>query len=176
MNYYRAESNRVYESNSGPHHSGDTPLTDKEGKAAHRLQRIVELRHDLPPGATVYANVTHVSPSGMQRSISLYYVKEGRIVDATYIAGQILGCTFDHTNGGIKVGGEGMDMRFSLVYDLSATLYPDGFGLPMTGTTTPTTKAQAARLLAKGYTSRGRNGDASGWDNDGGYALNMAGL
>lgn len=32
-------------------------------------------------------------------------------------------------------------------------------------------KAAAARAVAKGYTFRGRNGDASGWDPDGGYAL-----
>ena|ERR1035437_1828097 len=46
-------------------------------------------------------------------------------------------------------GGCGMDMGFHLVYNLGRTLFPEGFKVE----------------------GRGRNGDASGWDKDGGYAL-----
>lgn len=56
-------------------------------------------------------------------------------------------------NHAIKCHGCGMDMGFDLVYTLGRCLYPKGFKLP------------------KG--KRGRNGDKSGFDNDGGYALNQ---
>lgn len=42
-----------------------------------------------------------------------------------------------------------MDMGFSVVYNLSSALFPDGFKT----------------------TGFGRNGDTSGWDKDGGYKL-----
>ena len=56
-------------------------------------------------------------------------------------------------DGSVIVGGCGMDMGFNIVYSLSRRLWPKGFKLP---------KGKA-----------GRNGDTSGTDTDGGYALNQ---
>lgn len=68
-----------------------------------------------------------------------------------------------------------MDMGFAVVYDLGRVMFPDGFGVagkyPNGSDGRPTTKEMAAKAVEIGATFRGRNGDPSGWDNDGGYAL-----
>jgi hypothetical protein len=103
------------------------------------------LREMLKPGDTVNAILRHVSRSGMSRSISLLKGDE----DITYWAARAMGDKIDQKNGGIKIGGCGMDMGFHLVYNLGWTLFPKGFKVDGVG----------------------RNGDTSGWDTDGGYAL-----
>ena len=63
-------------------------------------------------------------------------------------------------------------MGFEVVYNLGRQLFPKGFGTVSYGGICPQTKEEAERLVATGKTSFcGRNGDKSGWDNDGGYAL-----
>jgi hypothetical protein len=103
------------------------------------------LREDLKPGDTVNCILRHVSRSGMSRSISLLKGDQ----DITYYAGLVTENRIDQKNGGIKITGFGMDMGFALVYDLAYRLFPEGFKVDGVG----------------------RNGDTSGWDNDGGYAL-----
>jgi hypothetical protein len=56
----------------------------------------------------------------MQRSISVVLNDE----DLSYWVARATGEKIDQTNGGVKVGGCGMDMGFHLVYNLSRTLYP----------------------------------------------------
>ncbi len=119
-------------------------------------QQIVErdearasLREQLPPGSTVYTILRRVSSSGMCRHISVAIADAGEVRDITWQVARAMGETFQRDTGGIKVGGCGMDMGFHLVYSLSRTLYPEGF--PVAGV--------------------GRNGDTSGHDNDGGYAI-----
>lgn len=107
------------------------------------------LRQCLKPGANVYTLVRHVTKSGMSRSISLFIVKGGEIVCVDWYASKAMGRKRDDKHGGLKIKGCGMDMSFALVYDLGRTLFPDGFKVDGVG----------------------RNGDTSGWDNDGGYAL-----
>lgn len=81
----------------------------------------------LVDGQTVYAKVNSVSQSGMSRRISLYIVAEdGRILDISYHSARALEWGYkDGYNGGIKVGGCGMDMLFHTVYSLS---YAMGYG------------------------------------------------
>jgi hypothetical protein len=74
-----------------------------------------------------------------------------------------------------------MNMGFSGVYSLGRALYPDGFGTmgehPITKKKIrPITAKQAEALVKKGYLFRGRNGDATGWDTDGGYSLGYSSL
>jgi len=103
------------------------------------------LRKMVKPGDTVQTILRHVSRSGMTRRISV--IVNGNDVD--YLVEQ-LGVYNRAKNGpGLVVGGCGMDMGFSLVYSLSRRLFPKGFKVDGTG----------------------RNGDTSGWDDDGGYAL-----
>jgi hypothetical protein len=83
-------------------------------------------------------------------------------------------------DAGLYVQGCGMDMCFHTVYNLGRTLFPDGFGEAgfdgQAGIRRPKTSEEAAEMVKAGWGFRGRNGDTSGWDNDGGYALNKRDL
>ena len=130
----------------------------------------------LKPGDTVYTRLNHVSRSGMSRSITPLIIDDGAPRYIAWSAGVLLGLSRDRYDG-LTIGGCGMDMGFSLVYSLGWALFPEGFGLPMEHPDTgarkpaPKTKAAAEKLYALGYRARGRNGDDSGWDTDGGYSL-----
>ena len=67
-----------------------------------------------------------------------------------------------------------MNMRFATVYALGRALFPDGFGImgEKDGKRRrPKSPEAAAQMVRHGWAFRGRNGDTSGWDTDGGYAL-----
>jgi hypothetical protein len=132
----------------------------------------------LPPGATVYTQLNHVSRSGMMRSITPLVIVNGaprRIVRSVCI---LLDQSIDAYDG-VRMGGCGMDMGFALVYNLSRILYPEGFGIKCEGcgfrADTPDNAKKASsepkRTRGHSHSFLGRNGDSSGWDNDGGYAL-----
>ncbi|HUN55905.1 MAG TPA: hypothetical protein VMU29_12180 [Smithella sp.] len=108
------------------------------------------LKH-LKPGKEVYTIVRKVSNSRMSREISLYITIKNKIVDIGWYVSKVTGHKMNEGTHAIKIGGCGMDMGFALVYNLGRALYPKGFKLP------------------KG--KNGRNGDTSGFDKDGGYAL-----
>ena len=99
----------------------------------------------------VYTKCHHVSSSGMTRHISVYVARNNEIIDITWYVSNVIGYKRNFKDGGLIVGGCGMDMGFHVVYSLSRCLYPKGF------------------KLAKGQW--GRNGDTSGYDKDGGYRL-----
>lgn len=95
-----------------------------------------------------------VSRSGMMRRISCIIAQDGEVRDITWHVARATGEPVKQRgayvqDAGIVVNGCGMDMGFSLVYDLSRTLFPDGFSVE----------------------GRGRSGDVSGHESDGGYAL-----
>lgn len=160
----------------------------KETKAdrEERENSLSILREALKPGDTVYTVLRHVSRSGMLREISVLIpaidpaTGKPELREDTYSASRVLRWNVGK-HGGIRVDGCGMDMGFHLVYCLSYHLFPHGFGREMTresthGVTmrwTPKTEVEAARLYELGYRGHGRNGDESGWDDDGGYALNQ---
>lgn len=118
-----------------------------------KQEAINELKKMLKPGDKVYTILRHVSASGMQRQISVV-IPLGRngIRNLDWYVEKILGLKRNMKHEGVVINGIGMDMGFEIVYRLSAALYPDGFKVDMVKTTP-------------------RNGDTSGWDNDGGYAL-----
>ena len=141
-----------------------------------REEALAKLRELCPPGTTVYTKLNHVSRSGMSRSITPFLIVDG---EPRYIAcsvAVIFAQSRDKYDG-LKIDGCGMDMGFALVYRLSFLLYPEGFGIegkgPFGHKGRPATKEKAAAMVAKDWTFRGRNGDTSGWDDDGGYALNQ---
>lgn len=114
----------------------------------------VELRKLLSPGDTVYCILRHVSRSGMFRRISPVvilpgYDKKPVVRDLSWLVGKAINSPTYYDKEGVGMSGCGMDMGFHLVYCLGRALWPEGFKV-------------------KG---RGRNGDTSGWDKDGGYAL-----
>lgn len=132
----------------------------------------------LKPGDVLFTNINHVSRSGMSREISVYFLKDqaSTLLCLNWSVAALLGLPQGKREG-VKIGGCGMDMGFHLVYSLSYRLFPNGFGvageLPLGHKIRPTSKAMAEKAVSKGAKFYGRNGDSSGWDNDGGYALNQ---
>jgi hypothetical protein len=138
-------------------------MTKKE-KALAKIEAIEILREWIKPGDTLHTTVTHVSRSGMSRSIKLFraYCEDGqpRIQEITWLAARALDYSIDQKNGGVKIGGCGMDMGFHLVYSLGWVLFPRGGSLDQT---CATRRHQAERL---GETK----------ETDGGYLLKQAWL
>ncbi len=81
----------------------------------------------LKPGDTVETVLRHCSRSGMSRSISPVIHRDGQTVDLSYWIIRLLELSFDRKHDGVKMGGCGMDMGFALVYDMSRSLFPNGF-------------------------------------------------
>ena len=88
-------------------------------RKAHAARHLREL---LKPGDTVQTILRHVSRSGMMRHISAVFNSQ----DITYYVAALMDDKVAD-DGGIKCGGCGMDMGFNLVYNLSRTLFPEGF-------------------------------------------------
>ena len=145
MPYYLIDGKQVEYFNRGCEPVGGKRLKNADAEAMLKARAREQLRAILKPGDTVACILRHCSRSGMRRHISL--VTES-MQDITFLAAQAMGES-RADDGGIKVDGCGMDMGFSLVYNLGRVLFPEGFAV----------------------TGRGRNGDTSGRDTDGGYAL-----
>lgn len=99
----------------------------KVTKETHE-QAITRLKELLPPGATVYTSVRHVSRSGMSRSISCYAMVDNQPIWIDSLVSKATGLTFDSKREAIKISGCGMDMGFAIVYELGYSLYKNGFG------------------------------------------------
>ena len=127
---------------------GCEKISKVEGLKALKGQARIELLKMLKPGQKVYAQIKHVSASGMSRSVALYVVHEDDLVSITCQAARLLGTSRDKHDG-ITVGGCGFDACFDVVYRLGLSLWPDGTDAPH-GT---------------------RNGEP---DTDGGYALEVS--
>jgi hypothetical protein len=96
---------------------------------------LTRLREWFPKGSTVYTIIRHVSSSGMSRTIgvvALSYLPDSERIIAlhpNFSVAEVLGLKVDPKREGIKVSGCGMDMAFSIVYDLGVALYGDGYAL-----------------------------------------------
>ena len=154
-------------------------MTSKKQKAADRAEAIETLRKILQPGDAVTTTVLHVSRSGMSRVIMCQAIDFGEpdhhpyIRDISGLVADAIGDRWDN-RGGVVVNGCGMDMRFATVYALGRALFPAWFGIvgEKDGKRRrPKSPKAAAQMVRAGWRFRGRNGDTSGWDTDGGYAL-----
>ena len=93
--------------------------TDTEKK-----ESIEALKKLIGRNYKVYTSCDHVSASGMTRNISCYIAKGGDIIDITWHVARVLEYKRNRDNGGMVVRGCGMDMGFSVVYNLSCAMYP----------------------------------------------------
>lgn len=118
-------------------------------KMINKTEATQSLQEFIKAGETVYTILRHRSASGMTRWLDLYVIRDNQPRRITFLAAKALGYAYDTKYEALKVGGCGMDMGFHAVYCLSSRLFPEGFAVEGTG----------------------RNGDMSGWDKDGGYAL-----
>ncbi|MDD5354937.1 MAG: hypothetical protein PHY56_00110 [Candidatus Omnitrophica bacterium] len=106
-------------------------------------QLIKRLRALMTKGnRTIYSVVRHVSSSGMSRVIDFFTIIKNKPYNLSYYAEKLLDYKYDRNYAGVRVSGCGMDMCFSVVYDLGRTIYPKGDGKTIThrnGDTKPET-------------------------------------
>ena len=104
------------------------PLTQKQLKEVAIQGSKDSLTKKLKTGSTVYTNVLNVSSSGMSRKMRVYFVDDsGNLENITSDVAQVLGYTLRDYS--MTVRGCGMDMGFSVVYNLSKCLFDDGYTL-----------------------------------------------
>jgi hypothetical protein len=151
--------------------------TKKEEKAAEKAEAISTLkRMGVKPGAEVFTIVTHVSSSGMTRHIRCFIpttntstdYKTGKktrkpgITDITGLVSTV--CGYTRAKGSrwdLVVQGCGMDMCFSVVYNLGRVMFPKGGPLDKSS---PGRKHQEEREAKT-------NGRPVEGETDGGYLL-----
>lgn len=151
-------------------------------KEQQKQEAIARLREMLKPGDTLHTVVRSVSKSGMSHRLDVYKLQNGDAQYLTHLAAKACGYSIPSKGKGLRIGGCGMDMGFALVYELSQALFPKGFKVVETK---PCKHCQdRPGFDGLGNTCKhcngtgsietpaiGRNGDKSGYDNDGGYAL-----
>lgn len=100
---------------------------EKEALAEEARDRLTAL---LPPGSTVYTTLNHVSRSGMARDITAHVIRdnEPQWLSSRWLVALGVGDRSSANPDAVRMGGGGMDMGFALVYNLSRSLYPRGFG------------------------------------------------
>lgn len=100
---------------------------------SEKQEAIEQLKAILKPGDTVYTILRYVSRSGMQRGIDLYAMQDGRPRWITAYVGKAIDRPQTRKDWqeqrGLSVRGCGMDMGFSLVYDLAHVLFGDGYAI-----------------------------------------------
>jgi hypothetical protein len=95
----------------------------KEKEKAEAREYLLTL---LKPGDTILTNLRRVSASGMSRLIQCLVIVDGEPRDISYHVAK-LSYSYDSKTGYVRAGGAGMDMGFSVVYNLSSALFPNGF-------------------------------------------------
>lgn len=111
-------------------------MTKKKQAELERSASLAELRELIKPGDTVYSVLRHVSRSGMSRAISFYVYQDNKPFQLDYHISKVCGYSLHRKYEGLSVGGCGMDMGFSVVYNLSDTLY-GGIGYKCLGEKCP---------------------------------------
>ena len=98
-------------------------------KQEEKAEALETLKKYVKKDSTLYVILRHVSRSGMSRSISvLAKDPKGNMIDLTFPASVFLDYSIDKKNGGVKIGGCGMDMGFALVNTLAVKiLCPDKY-------------------------------------------------
>lgn len=101
--------------------------TIKQAQAQEKERAQALILDLLDTGAdrpTIYTILRSKSASGMSREISLKVVKGGEIYDLTYSAGILLDMRLTRSShNALRVNGCGMDMGFSVVYNLASVLF-----------------------------------------------------
>lgn len=105
-------------------------MTKKQKReAAIEAARILRDEYGVKKGDTLYTSLLHASASGMLRVIRIIKIKDSKPFDVSYRAAQALEWPYDEKRGGVRVSGCGMDMGFHTIYELSGTLFKDGYAL-----------------------------------------------
>jgi len=81
------------------------------------------LREFIKRETEIYTYLDHVSRSGMYRTVKVFVVREGRIVEITSHVANVIGSRYDKRHYGIGVGGCGFDAGYDVVDSLSHVLF-----------------------------------------------------
>lgn len=95
----------------------------QSAKEIEKQEAINTLREWIKPGDTVYTVLDSVSRSGMSRRIRVVLITPEGPLHPNYSVSKALGIR--QKGAALVVTGCGMDMGFSVVYNLSSVLYPD---------------------------------------------------
>jgi len=131
-------------------------MSKKSEKEASKQDAINALRGLIKPGDTVYTIVRSCSRTNMSMRIDVYIVNSD--CEIAWITPNVAtACGYSRKPGaeGMLVHGGGMDMCFSVVYELGRTLFPDGG---------PLDKSSPARQSQEARAGKDR-------ETDGGYLL-----
>ena len=90
-------------------------------RAIQHLQQLLE-------GKKLYLTLMSVSSTGMSRKFKCLAVNNGEIVNIGYDVAHALAYRYDDDHN-VIIKGCNMDMAFALTYNLSMTLYGDGYKL-----------------------------------------------
>lgn len=104
--------------------------TKKAIKEQEKQEAITTLLKLVKPNDIIYTDIKSVSSSGMSRQIACYigYLNDNgqpRIKEITWFVSKACELKIG-SKGGLLVSGCGMDMAFSVVYNLGRTLWPNG--------------------------------------------------
>lgn len=168
-----------------PSSEEETAMVTTKAQASERAEFLDKIREHVKPGDTVYTVLRHVSKSGMARDISLILLGKDGPWDFSGWAAKALGLTWQRDgNGGIRVGGCGMDMGFHLVYELSSALWSNGHGCTGEGclsndhhngdrdyTPHGLSNENGQPENREPYRGEKLDGCVNHWHRDGGYAL-----
>lgn len=105
-------------------------LSKKALKGQEKQEAIATLLTLVKPNDTIYTDIKSVSSSGMSRQITCYItylndVGQPRIKEITWLVSKACDLKVG-SKGSLLVGGCGMDMASSVVYNLGRTLWPTG--------------------------------------------------
>ena len=143
--------------------------TAKNRETGEQVEARRRLQGWLSPGDTVYTVIRSVAKSGMSRRLDLYRLEQDEPLCLTGNVAILCDLTFPRHGEGLRVDGCGMDMGFNTVYNLAATLWPDGFGCIGEGCS-----SNDHSNGDRDYTQQGMmtcEGPTVHWHQNGGYAL-----
>ena len=125
MSYIQTESGRIFTTDHPEYHKQDKKLSKKEGEQLYKEQAKNDLLSLVKPNDKILINVESVSSSGMSRTMRFFIIKDNELRDITGYVAIVAGYARDKNNF-LKVSGCGMDMGFSVVYNLGRCLWRDG--------------------------------------------------
>ena len=96
-------------------------------KDIEKNDAICKLKEFIKPGDTIYTTLKHVSKSGMMRVIDLFIIEDNEPRRITSLACRATENSYNDRHEGMRMDGCGMDMGFAAVYELSQTLFSEGF-------------------------------------------------
>jgi hypothetical protein len=132
-----------------------------KAQQTEKAEAIAALTEWIKPGMTIYTVLRHVSTSGMYRAIDVYLMEDNQPRYITWTVSKACGFTYNRKHEAIGIGGCGMDMGFSIVYDLARTLFRNGFDCVGRG------------CPSNDHSNGDRNYEPHRHTGDGGYALHQ---